>query len=104
MTNLSGPEQWWEPPGSGSAHNRAQNSTGKPASRSEPTLPGDTIEPMWVLASIVFGLLALTGSILLISLIDTAAVLVWLMRAGDGAGNITGQVPRPPFGGAGMSP
>lgn len=102
MTNLSGPEQWWEPPGSGTAHNSssAHNSAGKPPLRPEPTMPGDTTEPMWVLASIVFGLLALTGSILLISLVGTAAVLVWLIRAGDDGGDVSGQTPRYPFGGA----
>jgi hypothetical protein len=90
LTNLSGPEQWWEPPGS--AHSSADNGTGKPPSRPGPTLPGETTEPTWVLASIVFGLLALTGSIPLISLIGTAAVLAWLIRAsGDGGGTSPGR-------------
>jgi hypothetical protein len=45
-------------------------------------LPGDTSAPTWVLASIVFGLLALTGSITLLSFITAAVVITWVIYAG----------------------
>jgi hypothetical protein len=45
-------------------------------------LPGDTTEPTWVLASIMFGLLALTGSITLISLVASAVGIAWVIYAG----------------------
>jgi hypothetical protein len=48
--------------------------------RADRTLPGDTTVPTWVMASIVLGLVALTGSIAAISLVALGAVLVWLAK------------------------
>ncbi len=45
-------------------------------------LPGDTREPTWVLASIVFGMLALTGSITLLTLVASAIGIAWVIYAG----------------------
>jgi hypothetical protein len=45
-------------------------------------LPGDTTAPTWVLASIVFGLLALAGSIMLFSIVAFAVLSAWVIYAG----------------------
>jgi hypothetical protein len=45
-------------------------------------LPGDTTAPTWVLASIVFGLLALAGSTMLFSIVAFAVVSAWVIYAG----------------------
>lgn len=45
-------------------------------------LPGDTTAPTWVLASIVFGLLALAGSIMLFAVVAFAVLSAWVIYAG----------------------
>lgn len=45
-------------------------------------LPGNTTAPARVLSSIVFGLLALTGSIVLLSLVASFIVIAWVIFVG----------------------
>jgi hypothetical protein len=45
------------------------------------TAPGFTAVPMWTLAAIMFGLVALTGSVVAICLAVIPVVLVWLAKA-----------------------
>ena len=65
------------------------------------SLPGDTTEPVWVLPSIVLGLLALTGSLMIICLVGTAAVLAWLVYVGSKGDGASSPAPRGPLGGPG---
>jgi hypothetical protein len=62
--------------------------------------PGETTEPVWVLVSIVLGLIALTGLTLLFVLAGFVAVLVWAFNAQAGDGRAQGYrgVGRPPGG------
>lgn len=50
--------------------------------RRDRVLLGDTTTPTWALASIVIGLLALTGSITLLSLVTSAIVIAWVISSG----------------------
>jgi hypothetical protein len=62
--------------------------------------PGETTEPMWVLVSIVLGLVALTGLMLLFLLAGFVTVLVWVFnaQAGDRRARGARDVGRPPGG------
>ncbi|TWF82248.1 hypothetical protein FHX44_118193 [Pseudonocardia hierapolitana] len=58
--------------------------------REDQDLPGVTIVPIWALASIVFGFLALIGSLVVISSVAAAAAIAWAIYAGrpnDGSGS-----------------
>lgn len=97
MTYRSGPEEWRNPadPGAPTA----------PPGIGEPSLPGDETVPAWVMASIGLGLVALTGSVVVISLAATAIVLGWLVRSAgpdDGVNRIGLNGPYGPLGGAGL--
>ncbi len=100
MTYRSGPEEWRNPADPDAVHDAASTSPGI----GEPTLPGDETVPVWAMASICLGLVALTGSALVICLVGTAIVLGWIVRSAareDGA-NSRGLHGLPgPFGGAG---
>jgi hypothetical protein len=69
--------------------------------RDDRTLPGDTTVPVWALASIVLGLLALTGSLVILCLVGTAAILVWLAYVGSKGDGASGRASRGPLGGPG---
>jgi hypothetical protein len=67
-------------------------------------LPGDTSAPTWVLASTVFGLLALTGSITLLAIVASAVVIAWVSYAGrpdEGGERVTDHPFRGGLGGSG---
>jgi hypothetical protein len=58
------------------------NSAKRESYREDQDLPGVTIVPIWALASIVFGFLALVGSLVVISSVAAAAAIAWAFYAG----------------------
>jgi hypothetical protein len=98
LTYRSGPDEWRNPADAIDDAGAASPGLG------EPILPGDETVPVWAMASICLGLVALTGSVVVICLVGTAIVLGWIvLSAGreDGA-NRRGLHGLPgPFGGAG---
>ncbi|HET6257759.1 MAG TPA: hypothetical protein VFE39_03825 [Pseudonocardia sp.] len=75
---------------------RPQSPATSPPDRNEPAETAWTTEPPWVLPSIVLGLVALTGSLLLFVLAAIAGLALWALTAprGDPPGQ-----GRDPFGG-----
>lgn len=103
MTYRSGPEEWRNPaePDPDAVHDAAAASP----SLGEPTLPGDETVPVWAMVSICLGLVALTGSVVLICLVGTAILLGWLVRSAgpdDGMNRRGLNGPYGPLGGAGF--
>ena len=99
MTYRSGPEEWRNPADAVNDAGAASPGLG------EPTLPGDETVPVWAMASICLGLVALTGSVVAMCLVGTAVVLGWLVRSAgpDDAVNRSGlNGPYGPLGGAGL--
>jgi hypothetical protein len=85
LTYRSGPEERRNPADSVDDAGAASPSLG------EPTLPGNETVPVWAMASICLGLVALTGSALVICLAGTAIVLGWMVRSAgreDGANRV----------------
>jgi hypothetical protein len=72
----------------------------------ERTRPGETAVPHWVMAAIVLGLVALTGSPVAVVLAAAIGAVWWLLRTEETAapvsGSEDGEVPRGPFGGPGI--
>jgi hypothetical protein len=100
LTYRSGPEERRNP-ADPDVHDAASASPGI----GEPTLPGDETVPVWAMASICLGLVALTGSVVAMYLVGTAVVLGWLVRSAgpDDAVNRSGlNGPYGPLGGAGL--
>jgi hypothetical protein len=78
MSDLIGPDGRREPIDFGNVDNPTEQ---KPY-RDDRILPGDTTVPTWVLASIVLGPLALTGSLVLLCLVAAAVAIAWVIYAG----------------------
>jgi hypothetical protein len=62
--------------------NGDDNTASQEPHREDQVLPGATTVPTWALASIVFGLLALIGSLVLLCLVTAAVAIAWAIYAG----------------------
>jgi hypothetical protein len=94
LTNLNGREEWPE----GGHSDSFRSSPERAPALDEQTLPGDTTVPLWAMVSIVLGLLALTGSFLIFTLVGVAALLAWLLHMASTVEPVESQTPHGPFG------
>lgn len=95
MSNPTGPE-WWESVGPAADGERVERP------ETDASLPGDTTVPVWALFSIVLGLVVLSGSIIAMCLVGTAALLGWLVWTTGNDEAPRSRPPDGPVGGAGF--